>query len=167
MTSYLVLQASSTALNMERRVAFGQIAAGAAVVAGLPSLAVADGAVSKATIARSRGIYGDRIAALEKAVNAGDFKAVAEAKNSFVLFNSGAYPLVKDKSAKAAAIKGTNDIFAAIRSGDKGALKSAYTAYVKANEIKPLPAINSQQGQGYSGDFDYKTRTSAGAIYVR
>jgi Photosystem II Psb31 protein len=152
---------------MERRVAFGQIAAGAAVVAGLPNLAVADGAVSAATIARARGLYGDRIAALEKAVNSGDFAAVAQEKNAFVLFNSGAYPLIKDKESKAAAIKGTNDIFAAIRSGDKGALKSAYTAYVKANEIKPLPAITSDKGQGYSGDFDYKNRSPAGAIYVR
>ena len=152
---------------MERRVAFGQIAAGAAVVAGLPNLALADGAVSAATVARARGIYGDRIASLEKAVASGDLAAVASEKNAFILFNSGAYPTAKDKSSKAAAIAATNNIFAAIRSGDKGALKSAYTAYVKANDIKPLPVITSEKGQGYSGDYDYKNRSPAGAVYVR
>ena len=35
---------------MDRRAAFGQIAIGAAVVAGVPQLAAADGAVSAATI---------------------------------------------------------------------------------------------------------------------
>ena len=84
-----------------------------------------------------------------------------------MLFNSGAYPTAKDKSLKQAAVKTTNEIFAAIRSGDKGALKSAYTAYVKANNIKPLPVITSDKGQGFSGDYDYKIRSSAGAVYIR
>ena len=43
----------------------------------------------------------------------GDFAAVADEKNAFVLFNSGAYPAIKDKSKKAEAIAGTNAIFAA------------------------------------------------------
>ena len=160
---YVYMQASSTALNMEvdRRAAFGQIAIGAAVVAGVPQLASADGAVSAATIARARGIYGDRISSLKAAVEKGDFAAVADEKNAFILFNSGAYPRVTDKQAKAAAIKGTNEIFAAVKAKDAGALKKAYSNYVASNEIAPLPAVDSKTGQGYSGDYDYRVKTKA------
>lgn len=146
---------------MDRRAAFGQIAAGAAVVAGLPGLATADGAVSASTVGRARGIYGGRIASLKDAVAKGDFAAVADEKNAFILFNSGAYPGSKSKEAKAAAIDGTNKIFAAVKSSDKAALKSAYDAYVKANEISDLPAVSVKNGQGYSSDYDYRVRTSA------
>ena len=160
------VQRSSTALNMDRRAAFGAIAAGAAVVAA-PQFASADGAVSASTIGKAKAIYGDRIAALKSAVDAGNFDAVVEERNAFVLFNSGAYPTAKDKADKAAAIEGTNAIFKAVKAGDKAALKSAYSAYVAANDIKPLPKIESQKGQGYSSDFDYKRLSPAGAIYVR
>ncbi|KAL7579953.1 hypothetical protein ACA910_004949 [Epithemia clementina (nom. ined.)] len=152
---------------VDRRAAFGQIAAGAATVAVAPQLAFADGAVSAATIQRSKGVYGDRIAALKKAVDAGDFAAIADEKNAFILFNSGAYPRVVDKSAKATAIADTNALFAAIRAGDKAAVKKAYEKYVADNDIKPLPAVESKNGQGYSSDFDYRVKTSAAAIYVR
>lgn len=149
-------------MEVDRRAAFGQIAIGAAVVAGVPQIAAADGAVSAATIARARGIYGDRISALKSAVEKGDFDAVAEEKNAFVLFNSGAYPRAVDKKAKAAAIAGTNDIFAAVKAKDASALKKAYSSYVAANEITPLPSIDNKYGQGYSGDYDYRVRTGAG-----
>jgi len=158
---------ASTALNMDRRAAFGQIATGAAVVAGLPQLALADGAVSAATIQRSRVTYGGRIADLKKAVESGDLAAVAAEKNAFILFNSGAYPAAKDKSKKKAAIAQTNDIFRAIKSGDKAALKSAYSTYVASNDIKPFPVVDPKKGQGYSSDYDFKVRTPAAAIYVR
>jgi len=147
---------------MERRTAFGQIAAGAAVVAGLPQIASADGAVSAATIQRAKVVYGGRIADLKSAVEKGDFEAVAAEKNAFVLFNSGAYPRAKDKPLKKSAIAQTNAIFAAIRSGDKAALKDAYGKYVSSNEIRPFPAIDLKYGQGYSTDFDFKSRTKAG-----
>jgi len=162
-------QRSSTALNVEvdRRVAFGQIAAGAATVAAFPQLASADGAVSTATITRSRALYGGRIADLKKAVESGDLAKVVEEKNSFILFNSGAYPRVVDKQKKKEAISQTNAIFAAIRSGDKAAAKKAYSEYVAANGIKPLPAVDASKGQGYSTEFDFKSRTPAGTIYVR
>eukprot|EP00977_Amphora_coffeiformis_P007925 scaffold1771_cov172-Amphora_coffeaeformis.AAC.18 len=160
-------KASSTALNMEvdRRAAFGQIAIGAAIVAGVPQIAAADGAVSPATIERSKAIYGDRIAALKSAVDKGDFATVAGEKNAFVLFNSGAYPRVVDKSAKKAAIAATNEIFAAIKAKDAGALKKAYGSYVAANSIKPFPAVSSKDGQGYSGDFDYRVKTKSGFLH--
>ena len=149
-------------MEVDRRAAFGQIAVGAAVVAGVPQIAAADGAVSAATIGRARGIYGDRIAGLKAAVDKGDFAAVAAEKNAFILFNSGAYPRVVDKEAKAAAISGTNDIFAAVKAGDAGALKSAYSSYIASNEISALPAVSVATGQSYSGDYDYRIRTKAG-----
>ena len=163
-------KSSSLNMSMDRRQALTQVGIAAAGLASIPSIASADGAVSGATKARARGIYGDRIAALASAVSSGDFTAVAEEKAAFVLFNSGAYPSAKDKSKKAAAIEGTNAIFRAIRAKDKAGLKSAYDSYVASNDISPLPEVSidgSQPGQGYSSDFDYRVRSKAGAIYVR
>lgn len=149
-------------MEVDRRAAFGQVAFAAAGLAGLPAIASADGAVSGATIARAKGIYGDRIAALKSAVASGDFGAVADEKTAFILFNSGAYPGAKNKDKKAAAIEGTNAIFAAIKSGDKGALSSAYKSYVDENNIVPLPSIEKDAGQGFGNDYDYRARTRAG-----
>ena len=148
---------------MDRRAAATQIATGAAVLAGLPQLALADGAKSAATQQRARGIYGQRIAALESAVNSGDFGAVAAEKNAFILFNSGG---LTDKAKKAAAVKGTNEIFAAIRAKDAGALKKAYADYKSSNGISAL-TVDLSGGQGYFTDMDWKSRTPAGTIYVR
>lgn len=145
---------------VDRRAAFAGIAAAASAVA-MPLIANADGAISAATIARARGLYGDRIAALKSAVDKGDFEAVANEKAAFILFNSGAYPRVVDKADKAAAIAGTNEIFAAIRAGDSSKLKSAYSKYIADNGIKSIPKIDTTYGQGYSGDFDWKVRTPA------
>merc|ERR1712194_906768 len=82
---------SSTALNMDRRVAFGQIATAGAVLAGVPAIASADGAISGSTRIKAKVIYGSRIGALEQAVAAGDFAAIVAEKNAFILFNSGVY----------------------------------------------------------------------------
>lgn len=151
---------------MDRRAAFGAIA-GAVAVVSAPQLASADGAVSAATINRAKFVYGEKISALKSAVEKGDFDAVAAEKKAFVLFNSGAFPGAKNKEVKAKAIAGTNAIFAAVKAGDKAALKSAYSSYVSSNNIKPLPEVSSSNGQGFSGDFDFKRSTRAGAIYVR
>lgn len=110
---------------------------------------------------RARGLYGERIVSLKKAVESGDFAAVADEKNAFILFNSGAYPRVVDKPAKAAAVEGTNAIFAAVKAQDAGALKSAYKSYVASNGITGIPAVSNKDGQGYSGDYDYKVKTKA------
>jgi hypothetical protein len=150
---------------MDRRAAMGAIAAAGLVA--LPTMASADGSVSKATVQRARFTYGSRVAALKAAVAAGDFASVADEKNAFVLYNSGAYPAVKDKPLKAAAIEGTNAIFAAIRAKDKAALKTAYDSYCKANDIKEISELSANSGQGYSTDFDYRVRTKQAAIYVR
>jgi hypothetical protein len=149
----------------DRRAAFGQIAAGAAAVLAVPSMASADGAVSAATMTKAKILYGSRIAALKSAVAAGDFAAVADEKSAFILYNSGAYPGSKLKAAKASAIAGTNAIFAAIRSRDKAALKTAYDAYIASNGITsaPVPA----GGQSYATDYSYLYRTPSAAIYQR
>eukprot|EP01083_Nonionella_stella_P220650 789241_1 len=150
---------------MDRRAAFGQIATAGAVLAGVPAIASADGAASSATINRARGLYGSRIADLAGAVAAGDYAAIAAEKNAFILFNSGAYPT--NKAAQKNAVAQTNAIFAAIRSGDKAGVKSAYETYVSSNKINALPTVDPNDGQGYCSDFDFRVRSSAGAIYVR
>lgn len=150
-----------TSLDMDRRGAAGQIAAGAAALVGLPNLALADGARSAATLSRARGIYGQRIVALESAAKSGDFGAVAAEKNAFILFNSGA---IARKEDQAVAVKQTNAIFAAIRAKDAGALKSAYNDYKTTND---LALVTGEGGQGFSNDYDWKGRTPAGTIYVR
>jgi hypothetical protein len=68
-----------------------QTAAAVGVIFSGASMASADGAVSKTTQARSRGIYGGRILDLEAAVAKGDLSAIAAEKNAFTLFVSGAY----------------------------------------------------------------------------
>jgi hypothetical protein len=153
---------------MDRRAVMNQVvigtAATAATVMAAPQLALADGAVSAATKQRAKFVYGAKVAALKKAVDSGDFDAVAAEKNAFILFNSGAYPSAKDKSLKAAAVATTNDIFKAVKSGDKAALKKAYDSYVASNDIKPPPVVDTNSGQGYSSDYDFRTRTSAGYV---
>lgn len=156
-------QRASTALNAEvdRRAAFGQLAVGAAVLAGVPSIASADGAVSSATTLKAKKIYGDRIAKLKPYVDKGEFGAVAEEKNAFILFNSGVYPTAKDKSKKTDSIALTNEIFGAIRTKDAAGLKKAYNEYVKFNDCQELPDVDAQKGQSYSTDYSYLGRTKS------
>mmetsp|Transcript_15908 Transcript_15908/g.36562 ORF Transcript_15908/g.36562 Transcript_15908/m.36562 type:complete len:184 (-) Transcript_15908:1173-1724(-) len=158
-------QRSFTLDAVDRRTALGDIAVGAAALVAAPALVSADGAVSAATITKAKIVYGTRIAALGDAVSKGDFGAVAAEKNAFILFNSGVYPTTKDKAGKAAAIEDTNAIFAAIRSQDAGALKSAYAKYVADNGIAAIGAANG--GQSYSSDYSYLARTDAASIYIR
>jgi hypothetical protein len=159
-------QLPDTALyGVGRRAAFGQVVASAAAAAAvLPDLASADGAVSAATRARAKFVHGSKIAALKAAVDKGDLDAVAAAKNAFVLFNSGVYPTPKEKDLRKAAVENTNAIFAAVRSGDKSALKTAYGKYVASNGIKAPPAVDWKKGQGFSGEYDYKIRTPSGYV---
>lgn len=154
-------------MNLDRRSAFGAIVGAAAAAVAAPQIASADGAISAASVLKARQVYGGRIYELKSAVEKGNFDAVVDEKNAFILFNSGAYPTAKDKPSKKAAIEGTNAIFAAVRAQDKAALKNAYKNYVAANEISGFPEVTTDKGQGYSSDFDYRRKTSAGAIYVR
>jgi len=144
---------------------------GAAMAAGVlaPGAAFADGAVSTATVARSRGIYGGRIADLKGAVEKGDFAAVLEEKNAFELFNSGAYmkKTSKDKKEKPIAIAEYNNILAAAKAGDKAALQKSYAAFMKNADID-TKSVDVATGQGYSTEYDWKARSSTkGAIYQR
>jgi len=134
----------------------------------VPKEALADGAVSAATVQRARGIYGAKIAGLKDAVAKGDFEAVADEKNAFTLFNSGAYAMkgATQKAQKAVAEAATKDIFAAVAAKDKAALGKAYDAFMKNAAIETA-AVDVATGQGFSGDYDWKIRTSKGAIYQR
>ena len=152
---------------MDRRVAFGQIATAGAVLAGVPALASADGAVSAATKTKAKVVYGSRIANLKSAVDSGDFGAIVEEKNAFILFNSGVYSAVKDKAAKASAIEDVNAIFAGIRAGDKAAVKTAYDKYVKSQGISDVLSASAKGGQSYSSDYSYLVKSNAASIYVR
>mmetsp|Transcript_1006 Transcript_1006/g.872 ORF Transcript_1006/g.872 Transcript_1006/m.872 type:complete len:180 (+) Transcript_1006:121-660(+) len=155
-------RAATSLEAVDRRNAFGQIAAAGAAVVAAPSIASADGAVSSTTITKAKVIYGGRIYDLKAAVESGDFAAVASEKNAFILYNSGAYPSAKLKASKAAAIEGTNAIFAAIRAKDKSALKSAYSKYIADNGITDVPDVDPASGQGYSSEFGYTRLTKAG-----
>ena len=96
--------------------------------------------------------------------------AVADEKNAFILFNSGAYQLKTPaaKAAKAVAQEGTADIFAAVDAKDAGKLKAAYAAYTKNAGIDLSPAKESVMGgQGFGSDYDWKNRTPKGTVYQR
>ena len=151
---------------MDRRAAMGGIAA-AAGIAAMPGMALADGAISTASVQRAKYTYGVRIGALKDAVAKGDFAAVAAEKNAFILYNSGAFPGSKNKGKKSEAIAATNKIFQAIRDKDKAALKTAYTGYLKTVDMSDYAAISADQGQGYSADYDYRVRTNQASIWVR
>ncbi|KAH8070144.1 xanthine dehydrogenase [Aureococcus anophagefferens] len=129
----------------------------AAAVAA-PQIASADGAVSAATVERSRGIYGGRIADLKDAVEKGDFAAVLAEKNAFDLFNSGAYAQKSaiTKAQKAIAVTETKNIMEAIASKREPAQDVA--AYMKNAAIDTKP-VDVSTGQGYSNDYDWKVRT--------
>jgi hypothetical protein len=143
------------------------VAAATFGAAAMPQIAGADGAVSKATVERARGVYGSRVADLADAVSAGNFAAVAEEKNAFALFNSGAY--ARNKAARTDAVLLADKIFEAVEKKDAAALKSSYSAYMKYISLDtPFKgARDLEYSQGYSSDYDWKNRTKKGTIYVR
>jgi len=154
----------------DRREVMQALAGAVAGAVVMPQVAMADGAVSVATIQRARGIYGGRIAGLKDAVSKGDFAAVESEKNAFILFNSGAYRTnsPKAKAEKAATVAAYEDVLAAVSAKDAGKLKTSYAAYVKAADIdiNPKP-LDQMSGQGYSNDYDWKVKTDKGVIYQR
>lgn len=148
----------STSEPMSRQQAISTVfASGAAAVAAaaLPSAAFADGAKSLATQARSRGIYGARIDALKPLVEKGETAAILKEKNVFILFNSGVYST--DKAKRGEADKLAEAVVAAASAGDKGALKTSFTAYLKYTE-KKSGYSGVGDGQGLGSEFDYKNR---------
>jgi len=157
---------SSALFAVDRRAALAQIGSVVAGVAAVPAIASADGAVSAATITKARIVYGDRIANLKSAVDKGDFGAILDNKEAFVLFNSGVYPGAKNKAKRDAAVAATNDIVTAAAAGDKAALLKAYSEYVASNPVSALPSAD-KNAQSYSSDFGYLAKTKAASIYVR
>eukprot|EP00903_Cladosiphon_okamuranus_P009582 g9124.t1 len=143
---------------------FGGTAAFAVAAAVAPGAALADGAVSGATQARARGIYGGRIAALKGAVDKGDASAVLEEQNCFRLFNSGVYSTDKAKFKQAEEL--AKSVVQAASAGDAKALKESYAAYMKYTE-KKSGYNGAGDGQGLGSEFDYKNRTPLGTVYQR
>jgi hypothetical protein len=157
--------------EMSRRNMLGSAAAAVVglSVAGAPALA--DGAVSATTVARSRGIYGGRIAALSGAVEKGDFAAILEEKNSFILFCSGAYSQTGKaiKENKAKAVAASTALLAAAEAGNAAGVKAAYKDFLAVAGIsaKDYDEKTKEYTQGYSSEFDWKARTDKGTIYIR
>ena len=167
-----ILRARSTvsmsAENVDRR---GMITKTAGVLGGVfagAQAANADGAVSLATMARSRGIYGTRVADLADAVEKGDFEAVLAEKNAFVLFNNSNNRPKNKEEKKINAVK-QEVVLAAAAKGDKAALKAAYADYIKTASLPNAvyKGRDADYSQGYSNDYDWKARTNRGTIYVR
>lgn len=105
---------------------------------------------------------------LQKAVAAGDFAAVADEKNAFELFQSGAYQANggKAQATKAVLVEQYGKIMEACASKNKDALKSAYGTYITAADISTIldPAAG---GQGYSSDYSWTKGSAKAEIYVR
>lgn len=142
---------------------FASGAAAAAVVAGLPSVALADGAKSLSTKARARGYYGRRIEALQGAVEKGDTAAILDEQNIFGLFNSGVYSTDKKKFAVADEL--AKSVVSAAREGNHAELKKAYTEYTKYTE-KKSGYKSAEGGRGWGSEFDYKSRYVIGGALV-
>lgn len=134
---------------------FSAGAVAAVAAAAVPSAAFADGAKSRATQSRARGIYGGRVAALSDAVAKGDSAAVLAEKNAFQLFVSGAYSTTKGKRAEATKL--ASAVISAAEAGDASALKSSYAAFMKYTEEKS-GYKGAGDGQGLGSEFDYKNR---------
>ena len=67
------------------------------------------------------------------------------------------------------AIKAASDaVCAAAAAGDAAGTKSAYKNFMAIAGIQaPYEGKDKDYSQGYSNDYDWKTRTSKGTIYVR
>mmetsp|Transcript_24273 Transcript_24273/g.73028 ORF Transcript_24273/g.73028 Transcript_24273/m.73028 type:complete len:224 (+) Transcript_24273:177-848(+) len=135
--------------KLDRRAALQQSLGVVAGALALPQVASADGAVSTATVQRSRGIYGGRIAALKDAVAKGDFAAVADEKNAFLLFNSGAYTQKNPqiKAAKAATVAAYDDVASARGPAAPAAPPETLEPRVEMNTIASKPTERTRKGE--------------------
>ena len=101
---------------------------------------VADGAVSASTVFRARTTYGAKIVDLAAAADSGKFDAFDNKKVNayFDLFISGSNSLNSPamKEAKKNELKIKSDIYAAVASKNAGALKSAYSEFIKVADLK-------------------------------
>jgi len=149
--------ARGTALTMSepvlaRRAMLGNFAAVAALA---PAAAFADGASSAAVVARSRAIYGSRVARLVDASP----EAILEEKNCFTLFTTGAYPRTgnaADKPTQSALKAASKKALAAASAGDKAGANAAVKEFVKIGKI-------TVQDTSDGAIFNPKQRRNAGA----
>jgi len=135
-----------------RRELLGSFAAAAALA---PAAAFADGASSPAVLARSRALYGSRVARLADASP----EAILEEKNAFTLFTTGAYPRTGNaafKDEQAALKAASKKALAAAKAGDKAGANAAVKDFVKIGNIKVLDEIDG-------AIFNPKQRRNAGA----
>jgi hypothetical protein len=59
-------------------------------------------------------------------------------------------------------------VLSAAEAGNAAGLKTAYAGFIKIADIKaPYEGKDKAYSQGYSNDYDWKTRTAKGTIYVR
>ena len=130
----------------------------------------ADGAVSASTVFRARTNQGAKIMALENAVANGNFAAFEEKKtqNAFDLFISGSNALnsATMKATKKTELKLKADIYAAVASKNSGALKTAYTEFIKVADLKPEYKPN-ELGQTDSSGYSPTWGTDRQYIYQR
>jgi hypothetical protein len=130
----------------------------------------ADGAVSASTVYRARNNQGAKISALESAASSGNFAAFEEKKiqNAFDLFISGSNALnsATAKANKKAELKIKADIYAAVASKNAGALKSAYSEFIKVADLKPDYKPN-ELGQSDSSGYSPTWGTEREYIYQR
>jgi len=143
-------QCTSSALS--RRELFAQ-GAGAAFAA-LPLAAFADGANSKATVDRARGIYGSRVFRLQTASAA----EIADEANVLTLFITGSYRGaggdVKEMSKKLKGIAKT--VVSKAKAGDEAGSKAALKEFIAIAKI-------TENDMVAGGNFNPKQRRNAGA----
>ena len=157
---------------VDRRAALSAAVSGAVALGALGALAPAaraDGAVSKATVSRARGIYGAKITALAGAAKVGDLKAFEAERGAFDIFSSSGYArstLAEKKAVKA----GVAEIYAAVAARDKPAVEAAYArftkAYVPVNPFGDSVGVDAGQGCATGCDYDWKARTPKGTLFI-
>ena len=69
---------------------------------------------------------------------------------------------------KAKAVAAKDAIFDGIAAGDKKAVQEAYKEFLAVADIQePYKGKDLEYSQGYSNEYDWKSRTNKGTIYVR
>ena len=81
----------------------------------------------------------------------------------------GAHPRLAVRiTAKAKAVAAKDAIFDGIAAGDKKAVQEAYKEFLAVADIQePYKGKDLEYSQGYSNEYDWKSRTNKGTIYVR
>lgn len=105
-----------------------------AAIVAMPRAAEADGASSKATMEKARGVYGSRVARLVGASN----EKIVEEKSMFTLFTTGTYRATggADKAQRAELNKLADTSVKAAKAGNGDAAQDAVKSFVKLANIR-------------------------------